>query len=101
MEKGVRISLEPKASVLFEKPELWEKLGREYDAAGHPRFFMTLSDIGHPVKRAEAAKAVSKPWAAALLPRGPRPPDTTGAWQVFDAIWGDAWGKDFLRRNEK
>lgn len=89
VEVGVRISVEPKGSYLFDTPPIWEKLGAEYDAIGHPRFAMTLSDIGSPLRRVRAAHAVTPPFQIAVLPRGERRQDLV---DEADAVWGTQWG---------
>jgi hypothetical protein len=90
VETGVHVALEAKAAPPFEDPALWEKLGKQYDALGHPKFMMTLTNIGHPVRRLTAAKAAG--WQTAILPRGTRPTGYLTNWApVIDAVWGPDW----------
>lgn len=92
VKHGVRIMPEAKGPALMDKPEFWERLGAEADAAGHPRVMMTLSDIGSPTRRLKAAKGAG--FQTVVLPRGKKPPGYETNWKPYtDRVWGTAWGR--------
>lgn len=82
------IMLEAKAAALYEDPAFWEEYGAFCDSVGHPRTMMTLTNIGHPVRRLRPAHAHN--FYTAALPRGPKPADWDTWWAPHvDAVWGN------------
>lgn len=92
VETGVPTVLEPKGSPLLDDPEFWRRLGLQADSVGHPRWMMTLTDIGSPLRRLIAAHGQA--WETRILPRGDVPNATELARYrpVVDGVWGSAWG---------
>lgn len=82
---GVDVAYEVKGQSAFEKGWVWEKIWRANVAAGKPvKLIMTLQNLGDPLARLKAAKAVipegETGWSTVLLARGRKPANWDTEW---------------------